>query len=69
MTTNSDTGKFNIMGYINGYIMSVCGKPHRKTKPFTVQISTSSKASVDMFGTCANSNVGPIDISANGTVT
>lgn len=73
MATNSDTGKFNIIGYINGYIMSICGKPHWKPKredlSFTVKISTSAKANVGMFGTHANSNAGPINISSNGTVT
>lgn len=33
MDTNSETEKYDILGYINGYIMSICGNPHRKTKP------------------------------------
>lgn len=75
MDTNSNTEKYDILGYINGYIMSICGKPRKFKKKeaeegfFTLQISTSAKGCVGMFGTLANINAGPIDTSASGTVT
>lgn len=63
---------FDILSFLNCYIMGICGNYRafsKKTKNFSFEITTSARGCVGLFGMFANTDTGPMDMAANGTIT
>jgi hypothetical protein len=54
MATNLNKEKFDILNFINGYIISICGNCHKRVrnflKDFDIRISSSAEGCNELFG-------------------
>ena len=72
MATDLNKEKFDILNFINGYIISICGNCHKRIrnllKNFSIKISSSAEGSVGFLGVERDLNVQAISSSAKGCI-
>lgn len=72
MATNLNKEKFDILNFVNGYIISICGNYHKRIrnllKNFSIKISSSAEGCNELFGTKIISDIQFCNNSAEGCV-